>query len=173
MALTLIVTPGGATSNGYVSVADADTYHAYHPYASVWNDAEADSKIQAIVWATRILDEQIEWQGYRVTQAQLLRWPRSTVQDRDGYPVDFATIPKFLKDATAELARHLLSKDRFQTLDDAIAGLRSVSAGSVSVEFDSMDRIPLLPGSVRSLISGYILGTSQASGGFEVSLLRT
>lgn len=102
--------PNEPTSNSYVSEAEADDYHAVHLYASVWNSATSPNKEIALQMATRILDEKIEWVGNKNTQEQALAWSRNGVTD-DGYDVLPDVIPKAVKNATAEFARHLLKSD--------------------------------------------------------------
>lgn len=160
---TLIATPGATNANSYATLAEALTYHESHLYASVWENADDDQKIVALIWATRLLDEQQDWKGEKVSGLQALRWPRSYAEDCDGYSIDSVTIPLSLKNATAELARHLLTKDRLQVMDDNVAGLKSVTAGSVSVEFSSMDRIDLFPPSVDQMLR-CLTSTSSVSG---------
>lgn len=170
MALVLVATPGSPSANAYATVAEANTFMSYHPQAAaIWDALDNDVKIQGIVNATRMLDEMVAWEGYKQTFTQALRWPRAGVVDRDNYQVVIDVIPTFLKNATAELARYLVVKDRFQVQDDATAGISSVTAGPVSVTFDKADRGEVLPDSVLSMIEAY---SSGASGGIEVSLLR-
>ena len=157
---TLIATPGAVNANSYATVAEADTYHETHLYMSVWENADTDQKTIALIWATRLLDEQNDWIGEKASAAQALRWPRSYAEDADGYPIDAATIPNGIKNATAELARHLLVKDRLQEMDENVAGLKSVEAGSVAVEFSSMDRIDLFPPSVDQMLKHFSRGAS-------------
>lgn len=153
MALTLTTTPGSATANSYCSVEAADLYHDFHPYADVWNAANASRKQQCLVMATRLLDDLVDWQGQKTTLAQKLRWPRYLVPDRDGL-IYLAnnTIPEFLQQATAELARYLVAEDR---TEERGYGIKSVTADVVSVEFDSTDLKPVLPQSVRNMITPY------------------
>jgi len=165
----LVATAGASNANSYATVAEADLYHAAHLYATTWENADTDQKTVALIWATRVLDEQVDWLGAKATEAQALRWPRTDVEDKDGYTLSTSTVPVFLVNATAELARHFLTKDRFQVRDDAAAGLKKVQAGPVVVEFESMDRIGLLPESVLSMIDWFSYGTQ---GGFEVPLVR-
>lgn len=167
---TLIATPGADDANSYATVAEANTYHEAHLYMTAWENADDDNKVIALIWATRLLDEQNDWIGEKASAAQALRWPRSYAEDADGYPIDAATIPQKLKEATAELARHLLVKDRLQVMDDNVAGLESVKAGSVEVSFSSMDRIDLLPPSVDQMLKNLVAGGS--SGGMIVPLRR-
>ncbi len=150
---TVIITPGASNANSYCSRADGDAYHEAHLYASAWTGATADQKDAALIWATRLLDEQVEWSGYAASNEQALRWPRYEVLDRDGrfyFPHD--AIPTFLTYATAELARHLLAGDRTQ---ERSIGIQSVTADTVSVEFDKHDIKPIVPPSVFSLVRAY------------------
>ena len=166
---TIVATAGATNANSYCTLAEANTYHESHLYASAWTDAEDDNKIIALIWATRTLDEMCEWVGEKVTQEQALRFPRYNVYDQDGFIQVHTAIPQWLKNATAEFARQLISKDRLQAMEDAIAGLKSVTAGPVSVTFDSMDRITVFPQSVQQIIAPYI---TNSTGGFQVPLVR-
>ena len=70
--------------------------------------------------------------------------------DLDEFPS--TAIPAWLKNATAELARYLLTEDR--TAERGY-GLQSVTADVVEVVFDSADEKPVLPASVRSMVAAY------------------
>lgn len=166
---TIIATPSAVNANSYATSLDAQAYHDEHGYATAWTDGDDDAKVIALIWATRLLDEQVEWHGTKSSSTQALRWPRYDAVDRDGYDIGGDVIPKFLKHATAELARHLLLKDRLQAMDENTAGLKSVTAGSVDVVFDTMDRLTLLPPSVVSLIEHY---GDVARQGMSVPLIR-
>ena len=159
---TLVITPGAANANSYCSLVEAEAYHETHLYATPWTDADEDSQIAALIWATRLLDEQVDWKGYVTSLTQSLRWPRSMViaRDRQQY-FDNASIPTFLKNATAELARHLLAGDR--TKERSI-GITSVVADTVEVVFDKHDVKPILPPSVVSLVQAYGLVIGPGSG---------
>lgn len=164
MAITLIATPGLSTSNSYTTIAEADAFHEKNYYAAAWADLDSDIKMQLLITATRLLDQEYDWLGDAVDSTQALRWPRSGVEHRDGlYYLDSTTIPTFLREATAEYARMLYLKDRQQALDDAATGIQSVTAGSVSVTFDKQDRIPVIPENVALMLEPYIRGASTGS----------
>lgn len=167
--MALDATAGGANANSYSTVAEADAYHATHLYASAWTAATTPNKEAALIWATRLLDEQVEWYGDVTSLTQALRWPRQQVFQRDGQRyLDPTTIPLFLKNATAELARHLLLGDRTQ---ERSIGIQSVVADAVEVVFDKLDVKPILPPSVRSLVQAY--GEVQGPGSGTAKLVRT
>lgn len=157
---TIDTSPGADTANSYCTRAEADDYHDTHLYADTWRATEAWKKDAALIWASRLLDEQVAWQGTKVSASQSLRWPRSGVSDADGYAFSSDAIPAWLANATAELARYLLTEDR---TEERSYGLKSVKADVVEVEFDSADEKPVIPTSVRSMISAYgsLLGSSQ------------
>ena len=132
---TVVVETGAGltTANSYCTVAEADTYHTTHLYPRVWDEATSDQKARAVIWATRLLDEQCRWRGERASTAQALRWPRTGVatSDDDDW-VSSTTIPSWLKNATAELARALLEKNRPTIAEDQQETSRSVGGKSVS-----------------------------------------
>ncbi len=166
---TLIATAGAANANSYCTLVEADSYHETHLYASTWTDASDDDKVIALIWATRVLDQVCDWGGEKASSSQALRWPRGGVYDQDNIAISVSIIPTWLKNATAEYARLLLSKDRLQEMDDALNGLKRASVGSLSVEFDSSSQITVLPISVQNMISHYVGGVA---GGFQVPLVR-
>lgn len=182
MALTLVVETGGglANANSYASLAEADAYHEAHLYASTWQTMTTPEKTAALVWATRLLDEQIAWYGYKATTVQALRWPRGGVPERDadidaayaalyGYILPSNVIPVWLKNATAELARQLKATDR--TADVETVGYSQISVGSISLTIDKNDKKNLLPDAVVSMVEPYGC-VQRASSIRTVSLLR-
>ncbi len=166
---TLIATAGASNANSYCTLTEANAYHDVHLYATTWTDADDDQRIIALIWATRMLDEICDWLGEKVTTTQALRWPRSGVYDRDDIVISSTVIPTWLKNATAELARHLLAKDRLQTIDDATNGLKSADVGSISVEFDKGNQLAMLPASIQNIIGPYAGSSGSRS---QISLTR-
>lgn len=150
--MPLNATPGDPNANSYATVQQADDYHADHLYGSSWTSAATATKEAALIWATRLLDEQVEWVGTKVTIEQALRWPRSDAWTPDQELLASDTIPIWLVRATAELARYLIQEDR---TSERSHGLTRVKADVVEVEFDRHDERPMLPPSVRSLVGPY------------------
>lgn len=139
---TLIITPSSASANAYCSVAEADAYAETILHAEAWNEAETLDKEKAILYATRMMDDLCEFAGAPSSSSQALKWPRRGVLTRIsatgggsfyhhyvrttggilnefGVELPYDTIPQFLKDATAELARTLLISDRVSEQDSA------------------------------------------------------
>src|ERR1041384_2880584 len=78
MALTRIKEYGAGRSdaNAYANAADGDAYHDGHLYASAWTAATLANKEAALVFATRLIDVEYQFNGNRLKPTQALRWPR-------------------------------------------------------------------------------------------------
>ncbi len=167
--MALDATPSGTSSDSYVSVLDADAYHATHLYSSTWTDASEANKEIALKMATRILDEKIDWSGIRATSTQALSWGRTGITD-DGLSVSSAIVPQAIKNATSEFAKHLLSGDTTGNADGK--GLTSLSVGSISLTFDKTDTAGVLPSIVQEMLRGW--GTIHARAKFStVAVVRS
>ena len=104
--------------------------------------------------ATRLLDEQINWYGWKTSSTQALAWPRTGIFDKEGSSIASTTIPAFLRNATAEFARLLISKDR--TAENDMKGLKSIRmAEGINIITDKYDRPAVLPSSVWVMIRAY------------------
>lgn len=155
MAITLDATVGGASSNTYATVAEGNTYHEAHVYTDTWDEASTADKNKALAMATRLLDDNVEWNGAKATKEQALRWPRHGIRDEDGYYVDSDVIPQFLKDATAEYARLLLAKD--YTAEPDTRGYSEMHLAGMGFTIDKTDRdqMRVVPESVQRMIRHY------------------
>lgn len=171
MAVTIVVETGAGltTSNSYLSNADADTYNGARLYAEAWMAATEVNQSIALVWATRLLDENVDWDGIKTDADQVLEWPRYEVYDKNGFVVASDAVPTFLKNATAELARMLLEGDL--TAEDDTKGFSRIKAGEVELDIDKFDRKGIIPRSVAAMLRpfGEVKGGSGAK---TVSLLR-
>src|SRR4051794_6221654 len=124
MALVLIKEDGTglANANSYASVADGDAYHEAHLYATAWTVSSTGNKEVALAMATRLIDEEFQFNGYRVSSSQALQWPRSMCPDPDapesavmlpllvlsGPYMASDKVPVRVVQATCEMARELL-----------------------------------------------------------------
>lgn len=158
----LVTTPGSAIANAYVAVAVADQYDLDRPAAAgnVWATATADQKASAILWATKLMDAQWEWRGYPVDAVQALLWPRGAMLKRNGWDyVGLTVIPIELQQATAEYARQLIVSDRGADSDVETQGIKSLTAGPVSLSFKDSVFAKVVPDLVVNLIPphwGYV-----------------
>lgn len=170
MALVLDATPGGSASNSYATAAEGDSYHERRLHVSDWTNATTAQKEAGLVWATSLLDIHIEWDGFKFNLDQKLRWPRSGVVDRDGDYIETETIPGFLKDATAELARVLIASDR--SAEVGTKGFRSISVGPITLDIDKDDVADSLPDHIYEMVSAYGTRIHSRSGGLLMDVVR-
>ena len=106
MAPILVATLAGATSNSYITVADATIYFDNRLDVTDWTAATADNKAASLITATSWLDT-LDFYGDRSSTTQALKWPRTDVTC-DGIEADATFIPREIKDATCEAALALL-----------------------------------------------------------------
>ena len=172
MSVALDATVAGASSNTYATEAEVDAYFlARLPLSPPWTDA-ADPTA-AIAMATRTLDAMFQprrvlmpgdsrsgayylvarqWAGAPATSTQRLAWPRTGMVDRNGNAISPSTIPLDLKYAVAEFAGQLVAADRTLDNDVSVQGLKSVKAGSVSLDFKETILPKVLPDAVLNLM---------------------
>jgi hypothetical protein len=172
MALTLIKEDGTGRNdaNAYADAADGDAYHDGHLYATAWMAATPANKEKALVMATRLIDGQVQFAGWKTTDAQALQWPRVSVRDPDGEEdLRPDAVPAAVRDATCELARELLIADR--TAAPAGEGLKYENTGTTQKGYDKSDTRPVLPAVVQALLTKYGGLLKRRSG--TVALVRT
>lgn len=136
---TIIATAGANNANSYVTLAQAETYMETRLHITAWEDAGSTEKEAALIWAARLIDYTVRFNGTKTDSTQSMAWPRTGLTN-NGEDVDEDTIPQLIKDMQVELAFLLLSTDRTLENDAAAQGLTSVKAGSVSLTFK--DTIP-------------------------------
>lgn len=149
---------GSTTSNSYCSLATADIYHEEHRlHVTDWTGATDDDKEIALKWATWLLDDLVEWDGYKYNNTtgaiQALEWPRGGVTEKSGIFIETDEIPTWLQFATAEFARYLIATDR--TEEEKTRGYSWLKAGSLSMQINKTDRTWTMPDSVWSMVKFY------------------
>jgi hypothetical protein len=170
MAVVLDATVGGATSNSYETIEEAQAYYDTRTPVAGWDNA-ADQAI-LLMMGTRVLEAMSRpmkslvtkdgqalyyitrrtWTGQPATTTQKLAWPRTGMYDANGNAIPDDVIPQDLKDALAELAGALGTSDSTLDNDVKVQGLTSVRAGSVSLTFKDMIEQHVIPDFVWSLM---------------------
>ena len=170
--MTIIATPGATNANSYATLAEADTFHVERLHNAEWTAASDATKEAALLWATKLLDVNMWWDGIQTTNTQALDWPRSGVIDKEGYSVDSDEIPDQLKDAQSEFAFLLIKSDRATASDPC--GIRNFKSGSLSTEFDKTDRPSVVPDSALEYIQefGFLYGAGSEKSSRVVRTVR-
>jgi hypothetical protein len=172
MALVIIKEDGSGKvdANSYASAADGDAYHDGHLYATAWTAASAGNKEAALVMATRLIDSQIRFAGFKANDAQALQWPRRSCPDPDlDAVVATNLVPREIIDATCEMARELLILDR--TAAPPGEGLKYQNVGSTQTGYSKTDVRPIISHVAQAMLAKFGAVVNGQSG--SVPLLRT
>ncbi len=188
MALTLIKEDGTGKvdANSYADVADGDAHFEGHLYPIPWATTAMDRKAQALVMATRLIDAQLQFNGWRSNDGQALQWPRDHCPDLDrglsiaivlrlrgANFVDFDVVPKAIVDATCEMARELLIVDR--TAAPAGEGVLTTTTGAGatfnSIRYSKVDTRPVISHVSEAMLAKY--GSLMSGGSGDVRLVRS
>jgi len=152
MAVEVIVEDGSGISgaNSYVATATIDAWVLTNPHDTTWTALAAAAKNGYAVMSCRVLNEQMDWDGWQTDADQALDLPRSGMTDKNGNSIDSDEIPTEVKNGQCELARLLAEADR--TADPNTAGFKEIGVGSIKLVIDKADRVPVLPDAVWNMI---------------------
>lgn len=146
MPIVLTVEDGTGSNpaaNTFVSLADADAYHAGVVESTEWDTATEDEKNRSLAQATRILGSQFTWQGERAhPDTQPLVWPRTGVKV-ECRTVASDVVPREVREATSEVARELLAAGGFQTRPPGAGGadqLKGIELGKGALKIEYQDQ---------------------------------
>ena len=168
MAVTIDATVGGASSNSYITLIEANAFNEQNIHDTTWLLLTDDQKNAVIVWATRLLDTYMLWKGKKATVTQRLQWPRkytyykNTIStwtedpeywDSAEYAIPETIIPDWLKEATAEYARLLGVSDR--AADNSMAGFKEITVDVITLKADKTTIPKQLPNQILDMIWYY------------------
>jgi hypothetical protein len=160
MAVTVIVEDGSqiSSSNSYVSIATIDAWTLTNPHDDTWSALTDPQKNGYAVMSCRVLNEQIDWDGWQTDDEQSLDLPRSGMVDKNGNSIDDDEIPSEVQNAQCELARLLVESDR--TADPDTAGFKEIGVGSIKLIIDKADRVPVLANAVWNMVQWFGVKTN-------------
>ena len=166
MAVTVTVEDGSivADANSYASIATITAWVLTNPHDTTWSDLTDAQKNGYAVWSCRILNEQMDWDGWQTSDSQALDLPRSGMTDKNGNFIENNEIPNEVINAQCELARLLAIEDR--TADNGMLGFKEIGVGSIKLVADKSDRPSILAPSVYSMVRWFgsktvLKGTSR------------
>lgn len=176
--VTLIVEDGTIVinANSYVSIATADTY-ANNIGNTGWTNLDpTDQKAQYLIQAQLFMAQgyRMRWKGWKVSNVQLLDWPRIFVEIPDSpsgygdYPRYYAPtdMPQQIKDAQCILAAKIASIGSLAP--DLERVTTSEQVGSLKVTYDPNYAPFTIYRDVQMLLSPLFV-----SSGFNVSVGRS
>ena len=178
--MLLVATAGDPAATSYCTVTEAYTVLRLTMDPELTTPAFAAQLSDALIWATRLIEEQVVWYGRPVTATQALAWPAAGAVDAAGRAVSSTGIPAFLKLATAEYALALVRGTRHQAAalaTSALQGLRSLQVQDVQIDVatdgaapeTTMPDVLRMPAPVRRMLRPY----GEVAGGETVRLVRS
>lgn len=137
-------------TNSYLTLEEANAYFEGKLDNSMWANANPTRKEQALITATRVLDER-SWIGTAISTTQKLAFPRvlEYFDTKLGRLVfeDGSAIPNRIENATAELAYHLLNNEN---LLDESSSVSSISVAGIGLS--GIREVAKIPSVVADLI---------------------
>ena len=157
MALVVEDGTGLANADSYISVADADAYHAAVGRESSWTDKDEDTKEFELRKATRYLLQfySLHWKGARVSSTQRLCWPRTGAVVY-GFEVASDQVPQDVKFACAELA--FKSINGTELAPDLKPRKKRTKVGPIETEFFENTVQSVIYREVGGMLKPYING---------------
>ena len=155
--MTIIVEDGTglADAETYISVSDANTYHAARG-ATAWAALSESDKEAALRRATDYMGQAYRprWAGQRATSTQALDWPRTGVVV-DGYEVASTVVPSAVSRACAELALRASAEELSPDLE---RGIKRERVDVIETEYDTASPQAKRFRAVDQLLSAYLSG---------------
>lgn len=109
--MALITTPGGSSSNSFVTITEADTYLAASTIidATAWDTLTEAQKEERLVYAALLMKAQFMWIGWLVYRNQALPFPRWMPDEQDFDPATIH-IPEAIKRAQAFMSLDIVHR---------------------------------------------------------------
>jgi hypothetical protein len=152
---------GQVLANAYATVEEVDAILASNIHSG-WTILDPTTKENLIVWATRLLDERVRWNGKKTHDTSGLAFPRTGVRDREGIAIDDNVVPKQVKVAVAVLADHLIAGN-----PDAVntaSNLKGLKVDVIELDFDAKLTVAKYPAELSLILEGLGRGTWGRSG---------
>lgn len=142
-----VVEDGTGLSNAtsYVDTTYADDYLSIGPQTqnTEWAALTLGEKQTWLMFASRLIDQAVDWNGYKTVENSGLRWPREGACNCDGILIDKNTIPEEVKMSTVEVARYFVHNATlvpYSVVDDAVS-LKKIRVAEITIEWK--DGVPL------------------------------
>lgn len=100
---------GIVTANAYATADEVTDILSVNPQ-SKWSVISDDAtKENLIIWASRLIDQRVKWNGRKTFETSGMGWPRCGVRNKEGCLIDDNIVPNEVKIAVAVLADQLLA----------------------------------------------------------------
>jgi len=158
---TIDATVGGANSNSYVTLVEADAYFADTLRAAIWEALYPGDKEVALIESATDIDME-SYVGSKTDSDQALKFPRTDIWTDERVAYDSDAIPRAVKSAQCELAYiKLTDPDSLET--DGLSRYKSISLGQGEIAVTPRHGLDNhLPDKVLRLLSHLKSGSMRA-----------
>jgi hypothetical protein len=133
--MVLDATVGGANSNSYLTLTEAEEYFDTRYRSSAWDALTDEVKANLLIESTRTIDTYFRFNGEPSTEEQALAVPRNGMYTKDCIAIPNDIIPDELKDAVCETAYYITQTDNAET-NNVEYEEASVGKNAVHVKFN-------------------------------------
>lgn len=148
--------------NTYGTLAEANTYLADSLRAAAWAFLDDDTKKQALITATRLIERQ-PLAGTKTDPAQDLHFPATGVTDCDGTAIPDDEVPLKILQAEFELAYELTQSADLETSSGTGDNNKVLKAGSAMVERFRATQGTRFPTIVHELLKCFLGGSASGA----------
>ena len=119
-----------------ITLEEANDYHSDRLYNSEWENADQDNMEKAISWASRLIDERYDFYlDYSLAENQ--------------------PVPATIKNAIAELAYYIITKDPTTTKNEEKYSYMKFDSMEVKVNTDYARSITMIPDYIAAMLLPY------------------
>ena len=149
--------PSSASFNAYVTLSEATAYFLDRLYTTAWDSS--NDKNAVCIWASRVIDANMNWLGDPTNAFQTMAWPRTDMIDSNGADVPSDVIPTELKHAVYEEILLLLASD--PTAVSSSGALKALKADTVELEyFAGTASTSTVARAVKKILNSFIYNSS-------------
>lgn len=171
--------PGDPLANAYTTTTQASSFLTMRLDTDAWDEASVDDQIAGLQWATRLIDEQVQWYGVPTYPDQALALPQVGLVDQWGRPLASDTIPLAVQQATALYALGLLentSPDAPQASGDLV--IKSKKIGDTTITYQDISgaqatRTPTSPHAIPAEVKALLKPFGMVPGFGSIPVYRT
>ncbi len=151
--LTVDAVSQSPTGNAYQVASDVTNLLTGRLYTTTWTALISAEKDSVVIWATGLMEQCFEYNGYLKTLTQRLKLPRTGLQDSEGRLLSSDVVPDLILQAHAELCLALSKRDRTAEPDVFGLGMSDIRVGPISIKVDKTMVIGLIPDNVIQMLA--------------------
>lgn len=143
---------GIVTANAYATAAEVDDILSVNIHSKWDLITDQATKENLIIWASRLIDQRVRWNGHKTHPTSGLGWPRMRVKDKEGYLIDDNIVPNAVKVAVATLCDQLLTANPEAV--NTSNNLTMLTVDVITLKFDANIATEKYTGELKFILAG-------------------